>query len=111
MPESSITGPSRSVGAAMPRAISEQPSPTFTVSGDGDPLALAGVLDIRTLAAAEHSLQRSLRPRKARALDLGNLTGLDSPDALFLCTLRKQGVKLIGVLDALFSILFEELGL
>jgi ABC-type transporter Mla MlaB component len=73
--------------------------PAVAVSGDGNRLALAGVLDIRTLAAAENSLTQRLRQRKSRVLDLGNLSGLDSPGALFLCTLRDKGVELTGVRD------------
>ena len=72
-------------------------SPTFDVSGDGGQLILGGVLDIRTLAAAETSLQQRLKQAKSRSLDLRNLRGLDSPGALFLCALRDQGVELTGV--------------
>jgi phospholipid/cholesterol/gamma-HCH transport system permease protein len=85
------------MGAAMSRASSEPPLPTVAISGDGDRLALAGVLDIRTLAAAENSLKQRLKQRKTRTLDLGNLSSLDSPGALFLCALRDKGVELTGV--------------
>jgi phospholipid/cholesterol/gamma-HCH transport system permease protein len=72
-------------------------SPTFDVSGEGGQLALAGVLDIHTLAAAEDSLHQRLKQGKSRSLDLSNLRGLDSPGALLLCALRDAGVELTGV--------------
>ena len=54
-------------------------------------MALAGVLDVRTLAQAKAALGG------ARALDLGKLEGLDTPGALFLCGLRHRKVDLTGV--------------
>jgi phospholipid/cholesterol/gamma-HCH transport system permease protein len=75
----------------MRKAATETPPSTFAVTGDGDQLALAGVLDIRTLGAA----QDALKARKARALDLAQLEGLDTPGALFLCGLKD--VELTGV--------------
>ena len=85
----------------MQQASSEAPFPTVTVSGDGDRLALQGVLDIRTLTEAEDSLKQWLKRRlgghRRRALDLGNLSGLDTPGALFLCRLREKGVELTGI--------------
>jgi len=80
----------------MSRA-STVPSPTLDVLADGERLALAGALDIRTLAAAENHLKQQLRQRKSRSLDLRSLSSLDSPGALFLRALREQGVKLTGV--------------
>ena len=77
----------------MPRASPESPAPTVALRGDGDRLALAGILDIRTLAAA----QQSLKQHKPRALDVSNLESLDSPGALLLCGLRADGVELTGV--------------
>jgi ABC-type transporter Mla MlaB component len=75
--------------------------PTVAVSGDGDRLALEGVLDIRTLARAEDALKQWMRRRRGshahRTLDLGNLSSLDTPGALFLCGLREKGVDLTGI--------------
>jgi len=83
----------------MRRASSELP--TLAVSGDGDQLALEGVLDIRTLAGVRDSLTQRLKQRRGgharRALDLGNLNGLDTPGALFLCGLREKGLELTSV--------------
>jgi len=67
------------------------------VTGDGDQLALEGVLDLRTLAAAESSLKQLQGKHKAAALDIGKLREIDTPGALFLCGLRAKGVELTGV--------------
>lgn len=71
--------------------------PGVAVNGEGDWLAIEGVLDIRTLVAAETSLQHWLRQRKSRVLDIGKLSGMDTPGALFLCGLRNKGVELTGI--------------
>ncbi|MEP7181424.1 MAG: MlaE family lipid ABC transporter permease subunit [Betaproteobacteria bacterium] len=71
--------------------------PGVAVTGEGDQLALEGVLDIRTLAAAETALTHWLRQRKSRALDIGKLSDIDTPGALFLCGLRGKGVELTGI--------------
>ena len=76
----------------MAQEPSEPATPTIAVTGDGDRLALEGVLDIHTLAAAESALKE----RKSAALDLAKLSGLDTPGALFLCGLREK-VELTGV--------------
>src|SRR5438046_231777 len=81
----------------MQRASSGPRLPTIAISCDGDRLALEGVLDIRTLVQANQSLERSLAQHKSRALDLHNLSSLDTPGALFLCGLRDKGVELTGV--------------
>jgi phospholipid/cholesterol/gamma-HCH transport system permease protein len=81
----------------MQRASKEPSLPTVAIRGDGDRSELEGTLDIRTLAEARDSLKQWLKRRKAPALDLGNLTGLDTPGALLLCELRDQGVELTGV--------------
>ena len=81
----------------MQRASSEPPSPTLAISGEGDRLALEGVLDIRTLTEARNSLTQWLKQRKSHALDLGNLSGLDTPGALFLCELGNKDVALTGI--------------
>jgi len=77
----------------MQRTSPEPSSLTVAISGDGDRLALKGALDIRTLAEAK----KSLKQQKPRALDLGNLSDLDTPGALFLCGLRDEGVELTGI--------------
>ena len=70
---------------------------TFAVSGNGDRLVLEGALDIRTLTEAKKSLQQRLKKRKSHTLDLAQLSGLDTPGALFLCELRDSGVELTNV--------------
>ena len=80
----------------MQRASTVPSSPAVAISGDGDRLALAGVLDIHTLTEAKSTLRHWQKKRRARALDLGNLRGLDTPGALFLCGLRGKGVELTG---------------
>ncbi len=75
---------------------------SLTVAVDEDNrAALSGVLDIRTLAEAEKSLGHWPRKRKSGALDfaldLRDLSGLDTPGALFLCGLRNKGIELTGV--------------
>src|SRR5689334_9996807 len=77
----------------MDTASSEPSSLTVAVSENGEQFALEGTLDIRTIAEA----RESLKPRKLRALALGDLSGLDTPGALFLCGLREKGVKLTGI--------------
>ena len=84
------------------RSISKQahfadPPPTVVVSGEGDRLALAGALEIATLAATKKALKQWSGPGSARALDIAKLDSLDTPGALFLCGLRDKGVDLIGV--------------
>jgi len=85
----------------MPRASTESPAASVAVSGDGDRLALEGVLDIVTLAEVKASLQHWQKQRlgghQRRALDLRKLSRLDTPGALFLCGLSDKGVELTGV--------------
>ena len=71
--------------------------PTVVVSGDGDRLALAGALEIVTLAAARISLKKWTKQGPSRSLDIAKLDNLDTPGALFLCGLRDKGVKLTGI--------------
>jgi len=75
--------------------------PGIVVQADGDRLALEGVLDIRTLADARAALGQWLgRRAKGRArvaLDVGRLSGLDTPGALFLCGLGEKGVDVTSV--------------
>jgi phospholipid/cholesterol/gamma-HCH transport system permease protein len=67
------------------------------VGDEGNRAALRGTLDIRTLAEAEKSLGNWPKKRKSGALDLSDLSRLDTPGALFLCGLRNKGVELTGI--------------
>ena len=84
----------------MPPAARESPAsppPAVAVTGEGEALALEGVLDIRTVAAAETLLRKLQGKRKGAALDIGKLVEIDTPGALFLCGLRARGVTLTGI--------------
>lgn len=70
---------------------------TVVVSGVGDSLALSGALEIVTLAEARESLKKWSRRGSSRTLDIANLESLDTPGALFLCSLRDKGVELTGI--------------
>ena len=88
-------------GVAMPTDVPALASPGLAISGDGDRLALEGVLDIHTLTELRRSLQHWQKQGRGgqarRALAIGKLSGLDTPGALFLCELRDKGVDLTGV--------------
>src|SRR2546423_1392425 len=62
-------------------------APAIAIRDEGETLALEGALDVRTLTAARDDLARRLAQRKPRAIDLGQLSSLDTPGALFLCRL------------------------
>ena len=82
----------RSASLSTPTVASPEASAlTIATSDDGHRIALAGALDIRTLAEAEAALARG---PKSRAVDIGNLSSLDTPGALLLCRLRDQGIAL-----------------
>ncbi|HEV8519467.1 MAG TPA: MlaE family lipid ABC transporter permease subunit [Burkholderiales bacterium] len=81
----------------MQRASADPSSSSIAISGDGDQSVLEGALNIRTLATARKSLQQWRKQHKSRALDLGKLSGLDTPGALFLCELRNKGVELTSI--------------
>src|SRR6266542_2535223 len=83
----------------MQRALPEQASSRLAITGDGDRLALEGVLDIRSLREASDALSKWFAQHKPHALDLANLTALDTPGAQFLCALNAKGVELTGVRD------------
>jgi phospholipid/cholesterol/gamma-HCH transport system permease protein len=70
---------------------------TVDIGDEGNRAALRGALDIRTLAEAEKSLGHWPKKRKSGALDLSDLSSLDTPGALFLCGLRNKGFELTGV--------------
>jgi phospholipid/cholesterol/gamma-HCH transport system permease protein len=82
------------VAAHEQEAPADRSRPSVTVSGEGDRLALAGTLDITTLAEARQALKKS---PKQGSLDIGGLERIDTPGALFLCGLQDKGVKLTGV--------------
>ena len=83
---------------ANKQQVSTDPSPpTVVVSGDGVRLALAGALEIVTLAEARNSLKKWSKQGSSRALDIAKLDSLDTPGALFLCGLRDKGVELTGI--------------
>ncbi len=73
------------------------PRPAVVVSGDGDHRALAGALEISTLAEAGNSLKSWSKEGPSRFLDVAKLDNLDTPGALFLCGLRDKGVELVGI--------------
>ena len=81
----------------MSIALAERRSPAIDIHADGDSLALAGVLDVRTLPEVERAIGQRTKGGKSQPIDLANLSALDTPGALFLCGLRKQGVELTGV--------------
>jgi len=83
--------------AEMPSTSAAMPIPTIVVSGEGDHLALEGVLDIRTLESATAALRRQAKQEKLHTLDLGKLLELDTPGALLLRGLVGKGVELTGV--------------
>lgn len=86
-----------SVPADKQQASADPSPPAVVVSGDGDRLALAGALEIGTLAEARNSLKKWSKQGPSRSLDVARLDSLDTPGALFLCGLRDKGVKLTGV--------------
>jgi len=73
------------------------PQPAVVVSGEGDRVALAGTLEIATLAEARNSLKKWSKQGPSRSLDIAKLDSLDTPGALFLCGLRDEGVELTGI--------------
>ena len=86
-----IGGPTSKQQAPVPVPL------TIAVSGVGDSLALSGALEIQTLAKARESLKKWSRHGASRTLNLANLESLDTPGALFLCSLRDKGVELTGI--------------
>lgn len=71
--------------------------PRLVVSGDGDRLALAGVLEMATLAEARNCLKKESKQGPSRVLDIAGIDSMDTPGALFLCGLRDKGVELTGI--------------
>lgn len=81
----------------MQRAQSKSAAPKVAIQGDGDQMALEGMLDMHSLAQVRSALGKWIKQRKSRALDLSKLSGLDTSGAFFLCELRDKEVALIGV--------------
>jgi phospholipid/cholesterol/gamma-HCH transport system permease protein len=81
----------------MPQNPSAPVASVIAIKGDGNRWAVAGALDLRTLAEAESSLGSGRTERHKATLDLSDLSALDTPGALFLCGLRAGGARLIGL--------------
>ena len=86
-----------SVPANKQQGSADRPPPTVVVSGDGDRLALAGALEILTLAETGNALKKWSKKGTSGSLDISKLDSLDTPGALFLCGLRDKGVELRGI--------------
>ena len=80
--------------AYMPRPPAAPASQTLVINGEGNLRAMDGMLDLRSIELARHSLEAWLKPGKSRKLDLAKLSGLDTTGALFLCELRDRKVEL-----------------
>ena len=80
----------------MSTVLTERRSPELDITADDEGIALAGDLDIRTLPEAERVISEKLAKCGASAIDLRNLSGLDTPGALFLRGLRDRGIELTG---------------
>jgi phospholipid/cholesterol/gamma-HCH transport system permease protein len=87
------------VTADTQRASANTVPAAVAVSGDGDRLALAGALEIATLAEAKSALKKWSKQGPSRSLDIAGLERLDTPGALFLCGLRDKGVNLTRIRD------------
>jgi phospholipid/cholesterol/gamma-HCH transport system permease protein len=85
------------VAAIDPHASAKLFQPGLVVDGDGDTRALAGALEIATLAAARKLLEPWSKKDSSRSLSIAKLDKLDTPGAMFLCDLRDQGLELTGV--------------
>lgn len=81
----------------MQQAPSKSAPPVVSIQGDGDQMALDGVLDIHTLEQVRTALGKWIKQTKSRSLDVSELSGLDTSGALFLCELRDKKVALTGV--------------
>ncbi|MGH8108984.1 MAG: ABC transporter permease [Arenimonas sp.] len=82
----------------MQRTPANAVSQMAVIQADGGQMALDGVLDVHTLDEVRKALAGWLKKRKkSQVLDLGQLGGLDTSGALFLCELRDQKVEFTGV--------------
>ncbi|CAN5195614.1 MlaE family lipid ABC transporter permease subunit [soil metagenome] len=89
-----------SIDEPMPRAVPKPLSNKLIVHGEGDRRSLNGALDVLSLDAARTALGGWLKSGKSRQLDLSQLSGLDTPGALFLAELQDLKVKLTGASKA-----------
>jgi phospholipid/cholesterol/gamma-HCH transport system permease protein len=71
--------------------------PLLTIEGDGERRSLSGALRVSTLGELERLFARRAKSDGPRSLELGALSELDTPGALLLCRLRRQGIELTGV--------------
>lgn len=81
----------------MQKATSAPQPSALVVNGDGDRLTLEGNINIATLGQLRSSLAQE--QGEGRTLDLGKVGSLDTPGALLLCSLQKEGYALAGVRD------------
>jgi phospholipid/cholesterol/gamma-HCH transport system permease protein len=80
--------------------VASEPVPlTVAIEDDGDRLKLEGTLGIRTLSEVERPVNKWRAKHKSGVLDLAELSGLDTPGALFLCGLHAEGVQFTGIRD------------
>jgi phospholipid/cholesterol/gamma-HCH transport system permease protein len=79
----------------MHQASSAPPPSDLVIRGDGQRLALEGSVGIATLGHLQDALRQGQGPPPT--LDLGKLSSLDTPGALLLCRLRKEGFTLAAV--------------
>ena len=82
---------------AMSKTIPEPAHDAVAITGEGEAMALAGVLDVHSLGKVKKTLASWLAKRTSRTLDLDKLGGLDTSGALFLCELRNRHVALTGL--------------
>lgn len=88
-----MTSPS----ANAQQASANPAPPAVVISGEGDHLGLAGVLELSSLVEARNALEAWSKRGASRSLDVAMLDRLDTPGALFLCGLRDKGVELTGL--------------
>ncbi len=86
-----------SVPADDEPTAADPPRSTIAVTGDGNHLALEGDLDIGTLVEAKALLRKWSKRGTGRSLDLSRIGELDTPGAMFLCGLNRNGVELSGI--------------
>jgi phospholipid/cholesterol/gamma-HCH transport system permease protein len=73
------------------------PALTLTLGDTSNRGTLQGALGIHTVGEARQVLGRWPKNGETAALDLHDLTSLDTPGALFLCDLRDKGVTFTGM--------------
>jgi phospholipid/cholesterol/gamma-HCH transport system permease protein len=93
--------PKATSGDQLARTVRADPDTTsdvatLAVDVVDEGAAMRGALNVRTLRVAKQSLAVSSKKRTFKTIDLGKLSGLDTAGALYLHTLRGNGIKLIG---------------